>query len=301
LWSLMRLCEPTLLGAWKSFNDRFAKPIQNGDAERRADLGRLIRPFLLRRTKSQVAQDLPECELIQVPIQLDSRERELYEGIRAHAVSHLLGNAEHALGQERKRFEVLGALTRLRLATCHPALVGGERNAPSAKLNRLSEMCEELASVGRSALVFSQFTSFLALVRSAMEEAKLTYLYLDGSTPGAERAKRVERFQAGAAPFFLISLKAGGVGLNLTRADTVIHLDPWWNPAVEQQATDRAHRIGQKKHVTVFRFFARDTVEEKVMRLQEHKRELVSSLLEGHAPGSTPDFEQLLELLGGQT
>src|SRR5690606_21843304 len=196
-----------------------------------------------------------------------------------------------------KRFAILAALTRLRRMACHPALVDGGSSVRSSKLDELMRLAEDLVREQHRALVCSQFTTHLALVRTALEDACSEAPYLAGATPGAERATLVRRFQEGDMPFFLISLKAGGTGLNLTAADTVIHLDPWWNPAVEDQASDRTHRIGQTKPVTVIRLVAQGTIEESVLELHGEKRELARGLLEGAENNARLDTSELLGLL----
>jgi superfamily II DNA or RNA helicase len=189
------------------------------------------------------------------------------------------------------------AITRLRQIACHPRLADAGSTAPSSKLNAFLELVRELEDGGHRALVFSQFTSHLALVREALDQAKVAYLYLDGQTPEPERIRRVDAFQSGEAQLFLISLKAGGTGLNLTAADYVVHLDPWWNPAVEDQATDRAYRIGQDKPVTVYRLVAQGTIEEAILQLHEDKRDLVAGVLDGAAASAKLSTEELLALI----
>ena len=278
LWSLMRVITPGLLGSWEHFRDRFAAPIERGhDAERSAALARVLRPFLLRRTKAEVAPELPPRTEIQKTVQPSKAERALYDAARISALESL------ADGEGDGRFKVLAALTRLRRLACHPRLVDPESTVASSKLAALLEIVEELREEGHRALVFSQFTSHLALVREALDKRKITYEYLDGATPAEERAKRVAAFQSGRGELFLISLKAGGSGLNLTGADYVIHLDPWWNPAVEDQATDRAHRIGQTRAVTVIRLVATGTIEEAVLALHGEKRALAASVFDEEA------------------
>jgi SNF2 family DNA or RNA helicase len=195
---------------------------------------------------------------------------------------------------------VLAALTRLRLLASHPKLYDPASSLGSSKMQRLLELVDELRSEGHRALVFSQFTSHLALVRAELDRAGVPFLYLDGATPAAERAKLIARFQAGETDLFLISLKAGGTGINLTGADYVIHLDPWWNPAVEDQATDRAHRIGQDKPVTVYRLIARETVEEKILALHGTKRALVAGVLAGTDAAAKLTTRDLVELIAAQ-
>jgi hypothetical protein len=210
-------------------------------------------------------------------VRLSPAERKLYEDARLAALAKIAGLAR----PDEKRFHVLAALTRLRLLACHPRLEEPESAVPSSKLARALELIDELRESGHRALVFSQFTRHLALVREALDERKVSYQYLDGSVPEAERRRRVDAFQAGESDLFLISLKAGGTGLNLTAADYVLHLDPWWNPAVEDQATDRAHRIGQTRPVTVYRLVAAGTIEEAIVALHEQKRELAEAVLDG--------------------
>ncbi|MBI5549749.1 MAG: DEAD/DEAH box helicase [Deltaproteobacteria bacterium] len=294
LWSLMRTVAPGLLGSWEHFRDRFATPIERDrDASRGAALARLVRPFILRRTKSEVEADLPSRTEVRNLIKLSPAERRLYEDARVAALAKLEGFADPS----EKRFQVLASLTHLRLLACHPRLDDGESNVASSKLERLLELVEELRANGHRALVFSQFTRHLALVREALEARSVSYLYLDGSVPQAERAKRVDAFQAGEADLFLISLKAGGTGLNLTAADYVLHLDPWWNPAVEDQATDRAHRIGQTRPVTVYRLISRGTIEEAIVALHEQKRELAEAILEGSGAAGRLSTEELVDLI----
>ncbi|HEU4612693.1 MAG TPA: DEAD/DEAH box helicase, partial [Kofleriaceae bacterium] len=298
LWSLFSIVFPNLLGSWEQFRDRFAIPIERTKSpDAREALSRVIRPFLLRRTKQEVARELPARTEIHVPIVLSSEETALYEDARLAAVAHLT-RASKPARDERRRFEVLAALTRLRLLASHPQLYDATSTVASSKMQRLLELLDELRGEGHRALVFSQFTSHLALVRTEVEKAGISALYLDGSTPAAARRQLIERFQAGEADAFLISLKAGGTGINLTAADYVIHLDPWWNPAVEDQATDRAHRIGQTKPVTVYRLIARGTVEERIIAMHRDKRALVASVLDGTGAAARLSTRDLLALLG---
>ena len=260
----------------------------------------MLKPFLLRRTKREVARELPSRTEIQVPIALSEEEWTLYEDARLAAVAELSEQGK-GVRNEQQRFQVLAALTRLRLLASHPRLYDASSSVSSSKMRRLLELVEELRGEGHRALVFSQFTSHLALVREELDRAGFRYQYLDGSTPAGARAKRVEAFQGGEGDVFLISLKAGGTGINLTAADYVIHLDPWWNPAVEDQATDRAHRIGQTRPVTVYRLVTRGTIEEQILALHADKRALVAGILEGTdaaARLTTKDLLQLLEAGG---
>ncbi len=296
LWSLFRVLMPMLFGSWDRFRARFAAPIERDrDPERRAALAALVRPYLLRRTKDEVAPELPPRTEVVRHVELSTEERELYEAERSASIEAL---ATPAPGQD-KRFAVLAALLRLRQLASHPRLRFHDSSVPSSKLASAVELLEELRDAGHRALVFSQFTSHLALVAEALRARGFTFHELEGSTPQEVRAERVRRFQAGEGDVFLISLKAGGVGLNLTGADYVVHMDPWWNPAVEDQASDRAHRIGQDKPVTIVRLISRGTIEEKVLLLHEEKRELADAVLAGgDASGrlSTADLVHLMEV-----
>jgi superfamily II DNA or RNA helicase len=299
LWSVYSIIFPGLLGSWDQFRDRFAAPIERGkDPEAGPALSRVLQPFLLRRTKQEVARELPPRTEIQVPVALSEEEWALYEDARLAAVAEVSKQGK-GLRNEQQRFQVLAALTRLRLLASHPRLYDSQSVVASSKMRRLLELLEELRSEGHRALVFSQFTSHLELVQEELKRAGFTYQYLDGSTPAAMRARRIQAFQDGEGDLFLISLKAGGTGINLTAADYVIHLDPWWNPAVEDQATDRAHRIGQTRPVTVYRLIARGTIEEQILSLHSDKRALVAGVLEGKDVAARLTTKDLLALLAG--
>jgi superfamily II DNA or RNA helicase len=299
LWAIFRLVTPGLLGSWEQFRQRFAVPIErHHDRKRQVGLARVVRPFLLRRTKAEVAPELPARTEMNQTIELGPTERRLYEAARIEALESLAKSAAAGIGDDaRQHIRILAALTRLRLLCCHPRLVVKDSTAGSTKLAALVELLTELRDEGHRALVFSQFTSFLDLARPLLTQAGLRTLTLDGSTPAAEREERVRAFQAGTADAFLLSLRAGGTGLNLTAATYVIHLDPWWNPAVEDQATDRAHRIGQDRPVTVIRMVARGTIEEAVLSLHEEKRQLAASILDGADAAARLDGEDLLDLI----
>jgi superfamily II DNA or RNA helicase len=299
LWSLFSVVFPGLLGSWEQFRDRYAYSIERTrDPEAHLALARVIRPFLLRRTKQEVARELPERTEIQVPVALSAEERGLYEDARLAAVAELTPRGKD-VRDEQQRFQVLAALTRLRLLASHPRLYDPTSKVGSSKLRRLLELLLELRAEGHRALVYSQFTSHLALVKEELARAGISILYLDGSTPAAQRRTRIKAFQEGEGDVFLISLAAGGTGINLTAADYVIHLDPWWNPAVEDQATARAHRIGQSRPVTVYRLIARGTIEEKILTMHAEKRALVASVLEGSGAAARLSTGELLDLLSG--
>ena len=292
LWSLMHLSVPGLLGGHEEFNRTLRKPIEKDkDAGARLRLARRVQPFLLRRTKEVVAKELPTKTEIVLPVDLHPGQRTLYESIRI-AMDDKVREAIKERGLARSHFVVLEALLRLRQTCCDPRLINTKAAAkagPSAKLEALVELVQELSDEGRRMLIFSQFTSMLDLIETELSTMDIKFVRLDGST--RDRQAVVDRFQSGEVPVFLLSLKAGGTGLNLTAADCVIHYDPWWNPAVERQATDRAHRIGQVKPVFVYKLVAAGTVEERIQELQARKAQLLSGLLDDDGQ-SLPAFNQ---------
>jgi superfamily II DNA or RNA helicase len=283
LWAQFDFLMPGLLGDEKSFNANFRKPIEHhGDTVRNDFLVRRIKPFLLRRTKDAVAKELPAKTEMVREVELTGVQRDLYETVRL-AMDRKVRDAIASKGVARSQIVILDALLKLRQVCCDPRLVKGyaTRGAPSAKLGELMAMIAELLDEGRKILVFSQFTSMLALIEAELRARAIAYALLTGET--VERARQVAAFQQGQVPIFLISLKAGGVGLNLTAADTVIHYDPWWNPQAENQATDRAWRIGQDKPVFVYKLIAKGTLEEKIQELQRRKAGLADAVLAGAA------------------
>jgi len=274
LWSLFEFLNPGMLGNASIM----VNAARSSDEETRAFLGKALRPFILRRTKSQVATELPEKTEQTLYCDLQSDDRKLYDELRDYYRSRLLKrDPSGAAGQFK--LQVLEALLRLRQVACHPGLVDKRRiEKGSAKLDTLLAQLDQVLEENHKVLVFSQFTSFLAIVRARLDAAEISYAYLDGRT--RDREARVEQFQNDPnTKLFLISLKAGGVGLNLHAAEYVYLLDPWWNPAVEAQAIDRAHRIGQTRQVFAYRLIARDTVEEKVLELQKAKRDLADAII----------------------
>ncbi|MEE3719460.1 DEAD/DEAH box helicase [Tumidithrix elongata RA019] len=297
LWNLFRFINPGLLGSLESFNQRFANPIERSqDKQARSQLKKLIQPFLLRRTKNQVLAELPQRTEITLQVELSKEEMAFYEALRRDAIAKL-SHSEANAGQ--KHLQVLAEIMKLRRACCNTRLVKSDIPLPSAKLQLFGETLSELLENKHKALVFSQFVDHLQILREYLDLQKIHYQYLDGSTPANERKKRVDAFQSGEGDVFLISLKAGGTGLNLTAADYVIHMDPWWNPAVEDQASDRAHRIGQLRPVTIYRLVAKDTIEEKILELHAQKRDLADSLLEGTDMSGKISTEALLQLIRG--
>ncbi|HEY9645002.1 MAG TPA: DEAD/DEAH box helicase, partial [Chroococcidiopsis sp.] len=295
LWNLFRFINPGLLGSLDHFNQRFANPIERyGDKQARQQLKKLIQPFMLRRTKNQVLQELPSRTEILLQVDLTAEETAFYEALRRDAIAKL---SESDATAGAKHLQVLAEIMKLRRACCNVRLVSPELPLPSSKLQLFGEVLTELLENRHKALVFSQFVDHLKILRDYLDEQKIRYQYLDGSTPAPERKKRVNAFQAGDGDVFLISLKAGGTGLNLTAADYVIHMDPWWNPAVEDQASDRAHRIGQQRPVTIYRLVAKNTIEAKIVELHQHKRDLADSLLEGTDMSGKVSTDELLRLI----
>jgi SNF2 family DNA or RNA helicase len=295
LWNLFNFINPGLLGSHEFFNTKFASPIEKDkDDDARKTLQRLIKPFTLRRRKNQVLDDLPAKTEIVLTVEMSEEERAFYESIRREALQKIEATGGEA---KDKRFQILAELTRLRLACCHPKLVNENIPLGSSKLDLFGETLDELLDNKHKALVFSQFVKHLKIIETYLKEKGIPYHYLDGSTPAHIRQERIDDFQRGNGEVFLISLKAGGTGLNLTAADYVIHLDPWWNPAVEDQATDRVHRIGQQRPVTVYRLVTENTVEEKILKLHETKRDLADSLLDGTDSSSKLSANDLLALI----
>ena len=295
LWNLFRFINPGLLGSLDRFNRCFAGPIERIHDERaRQRLRKLIRPFILRRTKAQVLQELPPRTEIVVHVDLSDAETAFYQALRREAVQ-TIARMDTTGGQ--KHLQILAEIMKLRRACCDTRLVAPELALPSSKLEAFGDIVDELLDNGHKALVFSQFVDHLQLLKNFLDTKGVSYQYLDGGTSGKDRKQRVEAFQRGEGELFLISLKAGGVGLNLTAADFVVHMDPWWNPAVEDQASDRSYRIGQQRPVTVYRLVTRHTIEEKIVALHAHKRDLARSLLEGADISGKMSAEELLALM----
>ena len=294
LWSLFEFLNPGMLGKASVFAGLASSTEVSADTAR--FLGKALRPFILRRTKQQVATELPDRTEQTIYCELEGEHKAHYIQLRDHYRQALLGGAGNE-GFEKNGIQVLEALLRLRQAACHPGLLDEKRTDESSpKLDVILDQIQSVTEEGHKVLVFSQFTSFLAIVRKQLDKLGIVYEYLDGQT--RNRQERVERFQNDpACPLFLISLKAGGVGLNLTAADYVFILDPWWNPAVEAQAIDRAHRIGQQRQVFAYRLIAKDTVEEKVLELQARKRELADAIINASSGPLASLTRQDLELL----
>lgn len=288
LWNLFRFIVPGLLGTYEQFSQKYMSGQQSATAE----LKRIVAPFLLRRTKQEVVRELPDKEDIVVPVALSEEEAAVYEVIRREAVAELEGSSSLSVN-------ALSMITKLRMAACSASLA--EKKWIGSGCSKLDVFLEKLVPIvegSNSVLVFSQYTSFLSLAATALDKCGLgDYLYLDGQTPVAKRQSMVDSFQKGEHKIFLISLKAGGLGLNLTGANYVIHLDPWWNPAIEQQATDRAYRIGQSQKVTVYHLISSNTIEEKILRLHATKRNLADTILEGSNANNRISPDEILQMI----
>ncbi|NLX75851.1 MAG: DEAD/DEAH box helicase [Clostridiaceae bacterium] len=284
LWSIFDFIMPGYLYTQQKFEERFVKPIINdGNKNAGEDLRRHIRPFILRRMKKDVLKELPDKIETVVTCELTKAQRDIYLAVLAQARNEIEESIKES-GLEKSQLQILAALTRLRQICCHPASFIEDYNGGSGKTELLGELLEENLALGHRILLFSQFTSMLDIIEEDLKKKGISYFYLSGKTPAEERASMVSRFNGGEGDVFLLSLKAGGTGLTLTGADTVIHFDPWWNPAVEDQATDRAYRIGQEKMVHVFKLITQDTIEEKILLLQKKKKELIDLVIK---PGET--------------
>jgi len=302
LWSHFHFLMPGVLGDEKRFKKLFRTPIEkHQDETRQLQLRKRLAPFMLRRDKSEVATELPPKTEILTEVELEGAQRELYETIRV-SMHRKVQQAIDNKGIKRSQIIILDALLKLRQVCCHPQLLklpSAKKVKHSAKLAQLMEMLPEMVEEGRRILLFSQFTSMLAIIEDELKSKKIGYVKLTGQT--RNREKPIDEFQSGEVPVFLISLKAGGAGLNLTAADTVIHYDPWWNPAAERQATDRAHRIGQDKPVFVYKMITDGTVEEKIAEMQAKKQALADALFDGGSKGGAltgTDLQALFEPLG---
>ena len=301
IWSIFEFVSPGLLGPLPKFEEKYSRPIDQGDSKQAARLRATIHPFILRRTKIEVVKDLPPKIESDKFIDLVPEQRAIYMQVLREVRAQIMGEVER-VGLAKSQLHILAGLTKLRQAACDPRLLGLPRefsHEDSGKLMALRELVDECQESGHKVLIFSQFVSMLKLMREALDEDKVKYEYLDGST--TDRSDRIDHFQTDPTiPVFLISLKAGGSGLNLTAADTVVHFDPWWNPVVEDQASDRAHRIGQNKVVTVYRLVAAGTIEEKILELKQKKRDLVASVLSEDAGGqkrlTKEDLDDLFRL-----
>jgi len=294
LWNLFHFINPGLLGTLNSFNERFAIPIERyQDRDAKLKLKKLIRPFILRRIKSQVLEELPSRTEVTLNVEMSQEESHFYEALRQDAIDKLESNKE----KKGRHIQILTEIMKLRQACCNPRLLDENTSIESSKLKVFASLTEELIGGRHKALIFSQFIGHLRIIREYLDEQGVHYQYLDGGTSSKKRKERVDAFQSGQGDLFLISLKAGGLGLNLTAADYVIHMDPWWNPAVEDQASDRAHRIGQTRPVTIYKLVCKNSIEEKIVTLHQEKRDLAGSLLEGSDISAKMKTDDLLDLI----
>ena len=300
LWNLFEFLNPGFLGSRQSFQEKYTKPIERGtDIVARNTLKRLIQPFILRRMKSKVLDELPSKTEQTIFIEPSDEEKNFYEALRRESLARIssISDADSA----KKRFSILAEITKLRRACCDCSLINNDIEIPNSKLEAFDEIVQELKENNHRALVFSQYVDYLTIVRKRLEQQQISYQYLDGSTTQKQRKASVEAFQGGEGDLFLLSLKAGGVGLNLTAADYVIHLDPWWNPAVEDQASDRAHRLGQTRPVTVYRLVMKHSIEEKILKMHHDKRELAIGLLDDSEKSASLTEVDLLELISQES
>lgn len=308
IWSLFHFSNPGLLGSQKSFSEK-VKYNRERDEDWADDVAKeinlIVRPFILRRTKKEVLDELPGIEEVVLDVMLTKEEYAVYDSTRLAVKEAFQTEDKYALERDLSavgphKIAVFAMLTKLRELTCSPSLLVQGWKERSSKELAFLDLLQEIDLEENRVLVFSQFTGFLERIKMLLQEEGIEYLYLDGSTPMKERAKLIDKFQAGKTPIFLISLKAGGVGLNLTAANYVVHLDPWWNPAIEQQATDRAYRIGQDQKVTVFHFIAKGTIEEKMLELQRRKQTVSDVLLSGTDTSSLMTKEDVMDILEGR-
>lgn len=300
LWTLFQFITPGLLCSSKqAFQARFPTSGEDScqDAASMQQLNTLIKPFLLRRKKDEVLTELPAKTEKTIRIELSPEERSFYEAVRRNLIQEI--DCDNIDKEQRCR--ILKAITKLRQAACNPKLIDPTTTLTSAKLEEFKSLITDLQQCGHATLVFSQYVKHLDIIRPTLHELNISFEYLDGATPSKDREEAVRNFQAGKADVFLISLKAGGLGLNLTRADNVIILDPWWNPAVEDQAADRAHRLGQSRPVTIYRLIAHDTIEDQIIELHNRKKDLAIQLLEGSNIALNLSSEELLKLIQGTT
>ncbi|MCT4615452.1 MAG: DEAD/DEAH box helicase [Marinifilaceae bacterium] len=296
LWSLFNFINPGLLFSQKQFSDRFISNSEQTGSQKH--LKNIIKPYILRRNKTQVLDDLPEKTEITISVEMSEDEIAFYEALREKAIENMADSDDK---NKTNQMRVLAEITKLRQACCNPAIIDKNWALESSKLKTFERTMDDLLKNNHKCLVFSQFTSHLAIIENLLKEKNISYQYLDGSTPIKTREKRVKAFQSGEGEVFLISLKAGGLGLNLTAADYVIHMDPWWNPAIEDQASDRAHRIGQNRPVTIYRLVSKNTIEEKIVNLHHSKRDLADNLLSGTDTSGKLNIDDMIKLLKGET
>ena len=303
LWSLFEFLMPGFLGSQHAFQRGVVKPIRDGDGESLEYLRSRVKPFILRRTKAEVAKDLPPKIESVTYCNMTDEQAELYTALTRKLRDQVLADVE-SKGMAKSQMSILDALLKLRQICCHPRLLKVDMpgfstgSLPSGKFEAFKDMIFDVVEGGHKVLVFSQFVQMLQIIRGWLQLTDIPFCYLDGTSK--DRLDQVDRFNnSPEIPIFLISLKAGGTGINLTSADYVIHYDPWWNVAAQNQATDRAHRIGQKHVVTVYKLVAEGTIEEKIIDIQERKKKLAEQVLEGEGMDSASfTKEEILELLG---
>ena len=298
LWSIFDYLMPGFLYGYDVFKNEFETPIvKYQDEEAMARLQKMVRPFILRRLKKDVLKDLPEKLEENRVVKFDEEQQKLYDAQVLHMKNELASSDDKDFN--KKKIEILAELTRLRQVCCDPRLCYDNYDGSSAKLDSCMELIQSAIDGGHRMLLFSQFTSMLELLEKRLDAENIEYYKITGETSKKKRMELVKQFNEGTVPVFLISLKAGGVGLNLIGAVMVIHYDPWWNVAVQNQATDRAHRIGQTKKVTVYKMVVKNTIEEKILKLQDSKRDLADSIISGDNVGmSSMSRDELMELLG---
>jgi SNF2 family DNA or RNA helicase len=299
LWSIFRFLNPGLLGSLAFFQQRFSGSIEkyNDPIAKRA-LKNLVSPYILRRTKSDVLLELPPKIEQSILIEPTAEEMAFYEAVRVKALERI-NELNQSESTQTKRFSILAEISRLRQACCHASLVDENITIESSKIKSFVTLAKNIIDNKHKALIFSQFVRYLDKIKEVLDQEKISYQYLDGSTPIKDRQRAVDDFQSGIGDLFLISLKAGGTGLNLTAADYVIILDPWWNPAVEDQAADRAHRMGQLRPVTVYRLIMKNSIEEKIVTLHKNKKDLAADLLSGSDMTGKISEEELVGLIKG--
>ena len=296
LWSIFDFIMPKYLLTHSKFMEYYEKPVLRGDTAAAEQLNKKIQPFVLRRMKKDVLEDLPEKIETKLLTEMTEEQSKVYLSYMAQVRSELVGEIDR-MGIGKSQLQILAALTRLRQICCHPATFIENYGGGSGKLDLLMQILPELLQNQHRILIFSQFTSMFDLIKPVLEEANIEYFCLEGATKISTRNDYVRRFNQGEGSVFLVSLKAGGTGLNLIGADTVIHFDPWWNPAVEDQATDRVHRIGQKQTVHVIKLLTKGTIEEKIYKLQKRKKELSDSIIEAKETFLTSLTKEELEAL----
>ena len=288
------MVDPAVLGDWSSFRQNFVAPVPRDQEMLRLEaLRQIIQPFILRRTKQDVLEDLPDRTEIVVRVEMNDQQMARYNEERNRILRQVDNDDDNI------KLRVLTGILRLRQLACHPSLVDERYRGESSKLTLFSQLIQEMAAESHRALVFSQFTSFLDLISKELNRIHVPYLTMTGETPVKHRHTLIKRFQSGEVPVFLVSLRAGGTGINLTHANYVFHMDPWWNPAVEEQATDRAHRIGQTEAVTVYRLIAKGTIEEAILHIHDRKKEVIDGVLSGQDQPSRLTLDEMLALIRG--